>query len=99
VRGSKEDCRIIKNRIQEFLLKLKLDLSSEKTHITNAKDGIATFLSVRIQKKKHRTFSIRNDRLRRNVNNVRMTASIDKVTKKLTNNGFIKNKVPYPKFI
>lgn len=99
MRGSKEDCRSIIQNIQEFLTNLNLVLSPEKTQITNAKEEMATFLSVRIQKKNHRTFSTRQGILRRNVNNVRMTASIDKVTKKLTNNGFIKRNTPYPKFI
>ena len=65
----------------------------------NARSETASFLSVQIRKKNHRTFSIRNGILKRNVNNVFMTASIDKITKKLANNGFIKNNLPYPKFI
>lgn len=46
--GSKEDCRIIKEDIKLFLSeKLQLELSEEKTLITNAKD-YANFLSYQI---------------------------------------------------
>lgn len=46
--GSKEDCRIIKEDIKLFLFeKLQLELSEEKTLITNAKD-YAKFLSYQI---------------------------------------------------
>lgn len=100
VRGSKEDCVMLMNSIKEFLkCELKLDLSETKTKITNASKEHAEFLSVRIKRSRHETYTARKFALSRNVKNMRLTAPLDRVTKKLTTNGFIKGNKPYPKFI
>jgi group II intron reverse transcriptase/maturase len=100
VRGSKEDCVILMNRIKDFLKsELNLELSETKTKITNANKEHAEFLSVRIKRSGHETYTVRKHNLSRNVKNMRLTAPLDKVTKKLTSNGFIKENKPYPKFI
>lgn len=88
------------NRIKDFLKsELNLDLSETKTKITNANKEHAEFLSVRIKRSGHETFTRKKYALSRNVKNMRLTAPIDKVTKNLTSNGFIKGNTPYPKFI
>lgn len=88
------------SKIREFLKsELNLNLSERKTKITNANKEDAEFLSVRIRRSGHETYSLKNNVLSRKVKNMRLTAPIDKVTKKLTSNGFMKGGVPYPKFI
>lgn len=88
------------NRIRVFLKDvLGLELSEKKTKITNANSEHAEFLSVRIKKSNHETYAVRRGVVSRNVKNMRLTAPIDKVTKKLTNNGFMAGDRPYPKFI
>jgi hypothetical protein len=86
-------------RIRKFLKdKLVLELSKEKTRITNASNDQANFLSVGIKKGAHTTYTIKRNVLTRNVKNVRLTASLRRVTTKLAKAGFIKNEAPYPKF-
>ena len=88
------------NRIKDFLKSvLNLDLSETKTKITNASKEQAEFLSVRIRRSGHETYSLKKNVLTRNVKNMRLTAPLDKVTKKLTLNGFMKEGTPFPKFI
>jgi group II intron reverse transcriptase/maturase len=100
VRGSKADCVNIMGKIKMFLkVALGLELSESKTKITNAKAEHAEFLSVRIKRGIHETYSLRRNVISRNVKNMRLLAPIDKVTKKLTNNGFLEKGRPYPKFI
>lgn len=78
---------------------MKLELSKEKTLITNSKEEAALFLSTRIKKGAHTTYRRSQERLRRNVSNIRLTAPIDRVTKNLKAGGFIKGNEPTPKFI
>lgn len=87
-------------KIRAFLRdELALELSDTKTKVTNAKSEHAEFLSVRIKRSLHETYSLRGKTLKRNVKNMRLLAPIDKITKKLYNNGFMKDDKPYPKFI
>lgn len=100
VRGSKEDCEKLVSIIGEFLrAELDLNLSETKTNITKAKHEHAEFLSVRLKRSGHETYTQRGYTLKRNVKNMRLLAPIDKVTKKLYSNGFIKDNRPYPKFV
>lgn len=104
------------SKIKVFLKEeLKFSLSEAKTKITNANTEHAEFLSVRVKRSRHETYSIlcpacshgakggaiggRRKVLSRNVKNMRLLAPIDKVTKKLISNGFLKEGRPYPKFI
>ena len=75
-----------------------LELSETKTKITNPNNEHAEFLSVRIMRSGHVTYSRRRNVLTRNVKNMRLLAPIDKITKKLITNGFVKDGRPYPKF-
>ena len=90
----------IKGKIKDFLKnELDLELSETKTKITNSNKEVAEFLSVRIKRSNHVTFSNKRNVLTRKVRNLRLTAPIDRVTKKLAINGFMKENSPYPKFI
>lgn len=100
IRGSKKECVNIMGKIKDFLKnELDLELSETKTKITNTSKEVAEFLSVRIKRSNHVTFSNKRNVLTRNVRNLRLTAPIDKITKKLAINGFMKENNPYPKFI
>ena len=57
IRGSRQDCVEILEKIKIFLkAELRLDLSEEKTLITNAKNETAIFLSTKIKKREHGSF-------------------------------------------
>jgi len=100
IRGSREECASIMNKVRKFLKEeLGLELSEEKTNITNVNLEQAEFLSVKIKRSGHTTFSHKKNVLTRNVKNIRLTASIEKVTKKLADSGFLKENEPSPKFL
>jgi hypothetical protein len=48
--GEKNDAKLLKDRIRVFLKGLKLELSIEKTLITNARSDRAKFLGVLIKR-------------------------------------------------
>lgn len=99
VRGSLEDCKLLVEKIERFTREqIGLILSKDKTKITNANKELAKFLSVNVGRKTHRTFTNNNGIIRRNVNNLRLTAPILSLSKKLAANGFLKENTPYPKF-
>ena len=100
VRGSIEDCRLILEKIRDFLkVELKLDLSNEKTKITNSKNDVACFLSVNIRRFKQITFRRVKSRLTRITDSLRLTAPLDRIIRKLKTNGFIKEGSPAPRFL
>lgn len=99
VRGSLEDCRFLQEKIEKYIRGEILTLSKENIEIRNANKEIAKFLSVNIGRKTHRTFRNNSGIIRRNVNNLLLTAPILTITKKLATNGFFKENTPYPKFL
>lgn len=99
VRGSKKDCAKLIVRIKEFLKdEMNLELPESKTKIRNFKNEHAEFLSVRLMRSNHVTYSKREETLKGDVKNMRLLAPIDKITKKLYSNEFMKKGRPYPKF-
>jgi hypothetical protein len=101
IRGSKQECQNILERIKIFLkTELKLELSTKKTLITNASEDKALFLGTRIFKAKHQTFSrSRFGFVQRNNRDIRLEAPLDRVTRKLTEVGFFSDKMPVPRFL
>lgn len=100
MRGSREECLKLVSEIRVFLREeLELELSETKTKITNANSEYAEFLSVRVNRGNHETYSTRRGVKSRNVKNLRFLAPVDTITKKLANNGFMEKGIPYPKFI
>lgn len=90
--GNKEDCRKIKEDIKNFLFdKLQLELSEEKTLITNAKDK-ADFLSYKIYVRQSNLS--KRDKAGRLVRNytgrVVLEVSSDKIKKRLLDYGAMK---------
>lgn len=100
IRGSREECKNILDKVRTFLLEeLKLDLSDEKTKITNSRLERASFLSINIKKFKTLHYRRVKGRPTRTAEALRMTAPIDKIVGKLKTSGFIKNGIPVPRFI
>ena len=100
IRGSRQDCVDILEKTKQYLKsELHLDLSDEKTLITNAQNESALFLSTKIKKRDHGSFRRIKGFLVRNVREIRLTAPLDKITKKMTDNGFLKKNEPSPKFL
>lgn len=90
----------ILEKVKQYLKsELRLNLSDEKTLITNAQNDSALFLSTKFQRRDHGSFRRMNGFLVRNVREIRLTAPIDKITKKLTVNGFLKENEPSPRFL
>lgn len=87
-------------KIKEFLSEeLKLELSEEKTKITNIQNDAASFLSVNIRRFNHTKFRRVKGRLTRVTDSLRLTAPIDKIVKKLKTNGFIKEGLSAPRYL
>lgn len=99
IRGSKEEAIEILNKLEIFFKsELKLDLSPEKTLITNARTGKALFLGTKLLRASHQTLSSSRF-VKRNGRDIRMEASLDRVYKKLSEAGFVKDRIPTPRFL
>jgi hypothetical protein len=92
---------MILDKVNLFLKsELFLTLNSEKTLITNAKSDRAMFLGTSIGRAVHRTYSLgRSGHIKRNALEIRLEAPLDRISRKLTEAGFLKNKIPVPKFL
>lgn len=100
IRGSRQDCLEILTKIKTFLNEeMKLQLSEAKTLITNAKLKRALFLGTEIYRASHNVYNRRHGYAIRANKEIRMNAPIHRVTKKLTESGFIRLGRSYPKFI
>jgi hypothetical protein len=90
----------ILTEIKEFLKdELKLNLSESKTLITNARAERATFLGTEIYKSQHQAFQHRHGFAIRANREIKLNAPIRRVTKKLTEAGFMKGGISQPKFL
>nr|UEX92783.1 hypothetical protein [Ophiocordyceps lanpingensis] len=100
IKGSRSDCIDIMNKVRQFLKnKLELELSEEKTLISNVNNDHVTFLSTRIKRFQKVSFRRINGKLTRNVKGLRFMAPIDRIVKKLQTNGFLVNNMPAPRFL
>lgn len=101
VRGSKEDCRHILEKIKIFLkIDLKLNLSESKTLITNANEDKAMFLGTNIFRHRHQSFSSSQfGYAKRNGKEIRLEAPKQKIIQKLTRVGFLDKNIPVPRFL
>ena len=101
VRGSKEDCRVLLDKIKTFLKKdLNLVLSENKTLITNANEDKAMFLGTEIFRRRHQSFSSSQfGFINRNAKEVRLQAPKQKILNKLADVGFLGNNEPVPRFL
>lgn len=101
IRGSKEDATSILDQIRNFLAsELKLELSLDKTVITNAKSEKALFLGTRIGRARHTSFSRGKDgNLKRNGKIIRLEAPLERIKKKLKETNFMESNLPAPRFL
>jgi len=100
VRGNRNDCVILLNKVKNFLKEeLKLNLSEEKTLITNARKDRALFLGTVIGIGEHQTFNHTFGYASRNAKTIRFEIPKQRIEKKLTEAGFIKKGISYPRFI
>lgn len=95
--GRKEDAKNLKDKIRVFLENLKLDLSMEKTLITNARSDRAKFLGIyikRIASNKGPTKCILANKVSRRIptGNMWMTAPILEIAKRLESKKLLKMK-------
>lgn len=90
----------ILGEIKEFLKRdLKLDLSENKTLITNANSERALFLGTEIFRTRHQKFSRKLGFPTRTSREVRLEAPLERIVKKLTEAKFVKNEIPLPRFL
>lgn len=94
--GSKEDCIIIKNKINDFLkLVLKLNLNEEKTKVTHATTERAKFLGYEIHTtgvNKRPLILVKNKDFRvKSTTRPLLSVPVDKIIKKLTEKGFCRH--------
>ena len=100
VKGSKEECVEILDRIRIYLKEeLKLNLSEEKTLITNANKEKALFLGTQIYRSRHQSFSRSLKFTKRLGREIRLMAPIERITKKLKEAGFLDKGVSVPRFL
>ena len=101
VRGSYSDCTSLLSEIRTFLTnKLKLNLSDEKTLITNANKGKAMFLGTQIFRARHQTLTRLGSFVRRAGKEIRMMIPLPRVTKKLVEAKFMQsNGESTPRFL
>jgi len=93
--GTKKYCNELKNLITNFMNTLKLELSIEKTLITNTRNGKALFLGTFIKRVTNNCGPtknvIRNNKLQRSsTGNLWLTAPMKRLVDKLKNKGFVK---------
>lgn len=92
--GNKKDCEELKIKIYEFFQNhLKLKLSLEKTKITHATKGAATFLGYRIYMPKVKSMAIAynsNNKLTRRTERIVLDGPMDRIVKRLYENKFAK---------
>lgn len=102
VRGPRSDAvnllQIIKTMLNESLL---LELSMEKSKITNPRLEPALFLGTLIAISKHVSSTKGKNKRLKVVSQLRMLAPMDRITKKLNTAGFVstKYKSGIPKFL
>lgn len=91
IRGQLSDAKSILANIQKFLSsKLKLNLSLEKSKITNGRTGVATFLGINISASTVKGSSKgRNHQRLRTSGELRMLAPMGRIYKKLAKVGFM----------
>jgi group II intron reverse transcriptase/maturase len=93
--GNKKSAKDIKERISSFLSKLKLNLSLEKTLITNMRTERAKFLSIYIKRiasntGPQKTYQYKGITKRIPTGGLWMTAAVPELIKRLIDKGFLK---------
>ena len=91
---------MILEQIRNYLDKeLKLKLSDSQTLITNASKEKALFLGTSIGMAQHQSYSRTYGYSTRNAKEIRMEAPKNRIIKKLTESGIMKENKAAPKFL
>lgn len=102
VRGSKNDAMVLKEKISQYLDDIGLTLSENKTKISNMETDHIKFLGVMMTRSTHvKHFQTPNSRdiLQRASLKVRVTAPMDDLRAKLSQNKFMLKGRSHPKFV
>lgn len=101
VRGTFSDAQNLLSKITAFCEGIGLKISPDKTKITNLLRDKALFLGVELSRSNVMKFTKipRTSQTKRLGLRLRMTAPLNRVIKKLTEAGFIKNQQSAPKFL
>jgi len=102
LRGSKNDAMVIKEKISQFLDGIGLTLSENKTKVSNMETDHIKFLGVMMTRSAHvKHFQTPNSRdiLQRASLKVRVTAPMDDLRAKLSQNKFMSKGRSHPKFV
>lgn len=101
IRGTQKDTIEILEKVSHFCDSIGLTVSQTKTKITNLNNSKALFLGVELSRSNVTKFA--RDRLssstKRVARNIRLTAPLDRIIKKLTETGFIVKNKPAPRFL
>jgi len=101
IRGTHSDALMILDKVSEFCSNIGLKVSPDKTKITNLRTSKGLFLGVELSRSNHTKFSrvVISSSTKRLPLNLRLTAPIPRIIKKLTDTGFIDNGKPAPRFL
>lgn len=102
IRGPLTDAKGILLQIKSMLNTLKLDLSEEKTKITNPRKVSALFLGTEIRISRHFKATLgKHNQMIKSVSQIRLLAPMSKIFSKLHSAGFLDltNKRGIPKFL
>jgi len=101
VKGTLQEAEAIKEKVGRMLKDMGLELSPSKTKITNINHEKATFLGTDIIRAKEYTYTrtTHNNHLKRNSKKLRFLAPMNRIEKRLTEVGFMKEGNSYPKFV
>lgn len=98
--GSREDCVMLLEKIKTFLKEeLKLNLSENKTLITNADKGKALFLGTNIYRSRHQVFNKSVGFAKRIGKEIRLVVPLERAINKLRSAKFLVRDVPSPRFL
>nr|YP_009517180.1 hypothetical protein C0991_000014 [Blastosporella zonata]AYE93077.1 hypothetical protein C0991_000014 [Blastosporella zonata] len=102
IRGSKKDAEELRNQIKEFLLGVGLNLSEEKTKISNIATERIKFLGINMIRQAHVKYHgspAKNHVLQRGSLKMRIEAPIEEIRKKLHLIGLLEKGIPVPRNI
>lgn len=101
IRGKLQDTKDILAKVTEYCDSIGLRVSPEKTKITNLNQNKALFLGVELSRSSVTKFTrvTSSSSTKRVARHLIMTAPLQRVVKKLTDAGLIKNQEPAPRFL
>jgi group II intron reverse transcriptase/maturase len=101
IRGTAQDAKEILKKVTDYCYSIGLTVSQEKTKITNLRSAKALFLGVELSRSNTTKYTKVNSSssTSRVSLNLRMTAPITRIIKKLTDTGFLLNGKPAPRFL